>query len=139
MSPIRILLVEDFIPYRNLIVKLLSKNPDLCVISEIDDGIEAVEQAQRLRPDLILMDIGLPRLNGLAAARQIFGLVPTAKIVYLTQMTDVDVVEEALSTGAAGYVLKHEAEHVLLAALATILKGNRFVSSGLSRNGSAKT
>ena len=138
MSPIRILLVEDFIPYRNLIVKLLSKNPDLCVISEIDDGIEAVEQAQRLRPDLILMDIGLPRLNGLAAARQIFGLVPTAKIVYLTQMTDVDVVEEALSAGAAGYVLEREAKHVLLPPLATILKGNRFVSDGLSRNGSAE-
>ena len=138
MSPIRILLVEDFNSYRRLIVKLLSRNSDFSVISEMEDGVEAIAQAQRLRPDLILMDIGLPRLNGLLAARQICALVPTARIVYLTQITDLDVVEEAFSTGAVGYILKHEAEHVLLPALATILKGNRFVSGGLSRHSSAK-
>ena len=85
MSPVRILLVEDFNSYRNLIVKLLSKNPDLSVISEIEDGVEAIAQTQRLRPDLILMDIGRPRLSGLVPARQICKLVPTAKVVYLTQ------------------------------------------------------
>ena len=91
----RILLVEDFKPYRSLTTTLLSHSPDLKVIGEAEDGSEAVAQAQQLRPDLILMDIGLPKLNGLDAARRIRDVLPSAKIVFLTQVADVDVVKVA--------------------------------------------
>ena len=128
----RILVVEDFKAHRYLIASVLGKNPDLKVVSEAVDGRDAVAQAQQLKPDLILLDIGLPKLNGLEAGRQIRDLVPSAKIVFLTQESDVDVVREAFSLGAWGYVLKQDAESDLLAALASVLHGERFVSSGLS-------
>src|SRR5215469_6047808 len=101
-SSVRILLVEDFKPYRSLVLSLLSRNPDLNLTCEVEDGLEAVAQAQQVKPDVILLDISLPRLNGLEAARQISGLVPSAKIVFLTQEMDVDVVKEAFSLGAWG-------------------------------------
>lgn len=134
-SPTRILLVEDFNAYRSLTVRLLSHNPDLEVISEAKDGPEAVAQAQQLRPDLVLMDIGLPKLNGLEAARRIRELVPAAKLIFLTQETDVDVVREAFSLSACGYVLKQDAEIELLAAVSAALANERFMSKGLRENG----
>jgi DNA-binding NarL/FixJ family response regulator len=127
----RILVVEDFESHRSLIAALLGKNPDLIVISEASDGQDAVAQARQLKPDVIVMDIGLPKLNGLEAGRQICDLVPSAKIVFLTQEADVDVVREAFSCGAWGYVLKQEAYSDLLAALSSVLQGVRFVSKGL--------
>lgn len=135
MGRIRVLLAEDFKPQRSLTNQLLSKNPDLAVICEAVDGLEAVAQAQLLKPDVILMDIGLPKLNGLAATRQIRKLVPSAKIVFLTQETDADVVKEALKMGARGYVLKQCAETGLLAAIAEVLAGKCFVSQGLGGDG----
>ena len=116
----RILLVEDFKPYRSLIKKLLSENPNLKVISEADDGLDAIAQAQQLRPDVILLDIGLPKLNGLEAARRILKLVPSAKIIFLTRESDTAFVKEAFSLGACGYVLKEDAKTNLLAALAAV-------------------
>ena len=130
----RILLVEDFKPYRSLTISLLSHNPNLKVICEAADGSEAVAQAQQLRPDLILMDIGLPGLNGLEAARRIHDALPSAKIVFLTQEADVDVVEAAFNLGARGYIVKQQAETELLAALAAVLRGERFVSNGLGEH-----
>jgi len=82
----------------------LARNTHFQVICEVSDGIEAVEKARLLGPDVILMDIGLPKLNGLEAARRIRELLPASKIVFLTQETDADVVREALKLGAAGYV-----------------------------------
>lgn len=122
----RILLVEDFKPYRSLTTTLLSKNPNLEVISEADNGLDAIAQVQHLRPDVILLDIGLPKLNGLEAARRILELVPSAKIIFLTQEGDVDVAKEAFSLGARGYVLKEYAQTDLLAAVAAVLQGNGF-------------
>lgn len=129
-SSIRILLVEDFKPFRSLIISLLGGNPEFHVIYEAADGLEAVAQAQQLKPDVILMDIGLPKLNGLEAARRIRELVPSSKIVFLTQETSAEVVKEALSLGAWGYVSKQQTQPDLLAALRAILQGKRFVSSG---------
>ncbi len=102
------------------------------VICEASDGPEAVQKAEELRPDLILLDIGLPKLNGLEAARQIRKLAPEAKILFLTQETSADVVQEALSLGALGYVVKAQAGAELLAAVQAVLQGKQFVSSGLS-------
>src|SRR6266403_1640610 len=79
---------------------------DLRVIGEVSDGLEAVQKCVELQPDLILLDISLPSLNGIKAARQIRRLVPESKVIFLTQESSVDVVQEALSLGAQGYVVK---------------------------------
>jgi DNA-binding NarL/FixJ family response regulator len=128
----RILLVEDFKPHRSWLVNLLCKNPDLNVISETDNGLDAIDRAQELQPDVILLDIGLPQLNGLEAARRILGLVPSARIIFLTQESDADVVKEAFRLGAWGYVQKEHAQTHLLAAVAAVLQGNRFLNDGLA-------
>jgi DNA-binding NarL/FixJ family response regulator len=130
-TPTRILVVDDFQPHRSLVATLLRNNPNPMVVSEAADGKEAVAQARELKPDLILLDIGIPKLNGLEAGRQICYLVPSARIIFVSQQTDVDVVREAFNLGAWGYVLKQDAESDLLAALVSVLKGERFVSSGL--------
>lgn len=132
---ISILLAEDFRPYRALVASLLNQESSVQVVGEASDGLEVVDKAQQLRPGLILMDIGLPKLNGLEAAKRILNLNPSAKIVFLTQETDTDVVKEAFSLGAYGYIAKQEAETKLLTALAAILQGRRFVSGGVSGDG----
>ena len=99
------------------------------IIAEVSDGLEAVEKAAELKPDLILLDIGLPIMNGIEAARQIRKLSPESKIVFLSQETSADVMEEALSTGACGYVVKRRAASQLLAVVAAVVAGTRFVSS----------
>ena len=127
----RILVVEDFEPYRAFVTSLLKEKPDVQVISEALDGLEAVAKAQQFSPDLILMDIGLPKLNGIEAARQILEFTPTSKIVFLTQEASAEVVQEAFRLGAWGYVLKSRAANDLPAAIEAVLRGERFVSSGL--------
>lgn len=126
--PLRVLVVEDFIPYRRFILSTLASMGDLQVIGEVSDGLEAVQQAVELRPDLILLDIGLPSLNGIEAARQIRKLIPESKIIFLTQESSADAVQEALSLGARGYVVKINAESDLLSAVKTVLLGKTFVS-----------
>ena len=133
---VRILLVEDFAPYRSLVASMLDGNSECRVIGEASDGLEAVKKASELRPDLIFMDIGLPVLNGLQAAKRVLELNPSTKIVFLTQETDVVVLREALSLGGSGYLLKQDAEAELLPAIAAVLQGKRFVGRGISPNGS---
>jgi DNA-binding NarL/FixJ family response regulator len=87
--------------------------PELQVICEVSDGSEAVQKAGELKPDLILMDIGLPKLNGIEAARQIRQLSPNFKIIFLSQDNSLDVIQEALSTGALAYVHKAQAGRAL--------------------------
>jgi DNA-binding NarL/FixJ family response regulator len=131
----RILFVEDFRSYRSVIASLLGKSPHLHSVFEAEDGVEAVEQAQQLKPDVILMDIGLPKLNGIEAARQIRELGLSPKIVFLTQKRDDETVKEAFRLGASGYVLKDRAKADLPVALSAVLQGRRFLSSGLSDRG----
>lgn len=95
----------------------------------VSNGLVAVREAQRLQPDLILLDIGLPILNGFEAARQIRTLSPTSKIVFVTQESSADVVQEALNIGASGYVVKADAGRELIAAVTAVLRGERFVGS----------
>jgi len=131
-SRLRVLVAEDFSPFRQFICSTLAKRPSLRVVCAVSDGLEAIQQAVVLAPDLVLLDIGLPTLNGIEAARQIRGLVPESKIVFVSQESSVEVVREALSFGACGYVAKTRAEQDLLAAVDAVLAGNRFVSVGLS-------
>jgi DNA-binding NarL/FixJ family response regulator len=136
---IRVLVVEDFEPFRKFVCSRLRQRPDLQVIGEALDGLEAVQKAQELKPDLILLDVGLPNLDGLKAANRIRKIAPDARIIFLTQNRDKDVVQEALRNGAKGYVLKTDAESELLTAVAAVLGGDVFVSSGIKRDDSGET
>ena len=126
---VRVLVVEDYAPFRRFICSTLGKRRDLQVICEVSDGLEAVQKAGELKPDLILMDIGLPTLNGIEAARQIRKLSPSSKIVFLTQESSTDMVQEALTLGAWGYVLKARANSDLLAAIEAVLENMPFVKA----------
>jgi len=125
------LVVDDSEPFRRFICSTLESRPNLKIISQASDGLEAVEKAQVLKPDLILLDIGLPSLNGIEAAHRISRLIPTAKILFVSQISDADVVQEALSNGAIGYVWKQDAGIALLPAVEAALRGTHFVSSGI--------
>lgn len=128
---LQILLVEDFKPFRNFVASLLEGKYGLSVLCQVGDGLQAVKKAQELSPDLILLDIGLPGLNGIEAARQILKIIPESKIVFLTQETSAEVVREALNVGVCGYVVKSQAGRELLGAIEAVLQGRRFISSGL--------
>jgi DNA-binding NarL/FixJ family response regulator len=127
---VRILLVEDFEPFRRFIRSQLQPRLDLEVIAEASDGLEAVHLAEQLQPDLILMDIGLPTLNGIEVARQVRKLSPQSKILFVSQECSADMIEEALSFGAMGYVIKAHAGSELLVALEAVREGRQFVSGG---------
>ncbi len=124
--PYRILVVEDFAPFRRFVSSILGNRPEFEIIGEVADGLEAVEKAEKLKPDLILLDIGLPTLNGLEVARRIRQISPEAKIIFLTQETSTDVVAEALDLGS-GYILKSKAASDFLIAIETVLSGKRFI------------
>jgi DNA-binding NarL/FixJ family response regulator len=136
-SSVRILVVDDHIPFRKVVCSTLGKRPELQVIGEASDGLEAVQKAEELQPDLIVLDIGLPVLNGIEAARRIRMLAPRSKILFVSQESSDDVVREALSSGALGYVAKMQAGGELLAAVAAVLEDRQFVSRGLLRYHSA--
>ena len=110
---------------------MLCARPELQVIFEASEGLEAVQRAKDLQPDLILMDIGLPGLNGIEVAERIRKLASKPKILFLTQNDSLDVVQAALSTGAQGYVVKARAGRELLAAIEAVMRGEQFVSGGL--------
>ena len=129
MPRIRVLVVEDFAPFRQFICSTLEKRPELQVVCEVSDGLQAVQEAEKLKPDLILLDVGLPTLNGIEAARQIRKLVPESKIIFVSQESSADVVQEALSVGAWGYVVKTKAASDLLPAIEAVILGEHFVSS----------
>jgi DNA-binding NarL/FixJ family response regulator len=125
----RVLVVEDFAAFRQFICQALGKRPDLQVIGESADGLEAVQKAVELKPDLILMDIGLPSLNGIEAARQIRELVPESKIIFLSQESSADVVQEALRLGAQAYVVKANARRELFPAIENVIWQKQFFST----------
>jgi DNA-binding NarL/FixJ family response regulator len=128
MSLVRVLLVEDFEPFRRFIRTTLQT--ELQIIAEVSDGLEAVSKAEELQPDLILLDIGLPTLNGIEAARRIRTLSPQSKIIFVTQESSADVIEEAMNSGAMGYVIKAHAATELLDAVEAVRQGRRFVGNG---------
>jgi two-component system nitrate/nitrite response regulator NarL len=132
-SFVRILVVEDFGAWRDYIVEKLRENPRLRVVDFAADGLEAVRKAQEVRPDLILLDIGLPGLSGIEAARQIRRVVPESKIIFMTAETSAQVAEVALRLGAEGYVLKIDVDRDLLVAVEAVMSGERFVSEHIDK------
>ena len=125
---VRVLVVEDYEAFRSFVCSTLSKKPGLQIIGEASNGLEAVHKAEELQPDLILLDLGLPILNGIEAARRIRKLAPESKILFVSQESSADVVQEALATGAGGYVVKTDVVSKLLEGVNTVLRGEMFVS-----------
>ena len=125
----RVLVVDDYEPWRRFVCSTLQQRPQIQVIGEASDGIEAVRKAKELQPDLILLDIGLPEVNGVQAARQIRELVPKAKIIFLSAISSQEIAEETLRIGASGYVVKSSARGELLPAVDAILQGETFMSA----------
>lgn len=131
-SSVRVLVVDDYEPWHSFITATLQREPKLQIIGHVFDGRNAVQQAEQLQPDLILLDIGLPDLNGIAAARRIREVSPQSRILFASENRSAAVVQGALRTGASGYVLKSDAGSELLPAVRAVLEGKRFVSASLS-------
>jgi len=132
MALARVLIAEDFPPFRQYLISTLAKCENLQLVCDVSDGLEAVQKAEELKPDLIILDVGLPSLNGIEAARRICKRVPHTKIIFVTQQSSADVVQEALSVGAKGYVLKTKAADDLRVAVEAVLEGRQFISRGLT-------
>jgi DNA-binding NarL/FixJ family response regulator len=125
-----VLLVDDFQPFRLYVSSLLQKRSDIRIVGEVTDGIKAVERAAQLRPDVIFLDVGLPKLNGIDAARQIRTASPESKIIFLSQETSIEIIEEAIGTGAKGYIVKSAVATELTSALNLVMRGDCFVGRG---------
>jgi len=128
-SSISVLVVDDFEPFRQFLSSSLQKASDDIVCWEASDGLEAVHKAEELQPDLILLDIGLPKLNGMEAARKIAKASARSKILFVSQESSAEVVQEAFRLGAWGYIVKTDAARELLAAVNVVLRGARFAGS----------
>jgi DNA-binding NarL/FixJ family response regulator len=131
---ISVLVVDDFEPFRRCVASILKQQQELRIIAEASDGLEALRKAVDLQPDLILLDIGLPKLSGIEAARRIRELSPRSKVIFLSANRSWDIAQEALRTGAGGYVVKSDAARELLPAVEAVLKGKQFVSASLAGN-----
>jgi DNA-binding NarL/FixJ family response regulator len=130
-SQVRVLVVDDNEPFRRFVRTTLTTRPELLIIGEASDGLEAVQKAAELQPGLIVLDIGLPSLNGIEAARRIRKLSPNSTILFLSQESSVEVAREALCLGALGFVIKSHAASDLLVAVEAVLRNEQFVSSAL--------
>jgi DNA-binding NarL/FixJ family response regulator len=124
--------VEDSEEFRKFICSTLGERPELQVVGEVTDGLQAIQKAEELQPDLIVLDIGLPSLNGIEVARQIRKLSPKSKILFVSQESSAEVVREALATGANGYVVKMDAGSELLIGVSAVLRADQFVSKRFS-------
>ncbi len=133
MPSIRILLADDHTVLRAGLKALLGAQPDMEVVGEAGDGLEALAQAEQLRPDVVLADIGMPGLNGLELTRRLKQAVPEARIVILTVHEDQSFLQQALRAGAAGYLVKRAAEAELLACIRAVARGEAFLLPSMTK------
>jgi DNA-binding NarL/FixJ family response regulator len=126
MSSLTLLVVDDYEPFRRLICSVVEEMTGVQIIGEASDGLEAIRKAEELHPDLIILDIGLPVLNGIRVAQRILNAIPDSKIVFLSQESSADLVDEALRLGALGYVVKVNAGTDLPKAIETVREGKQF-------------
>lgn len=126
-----VLVVEDFESFRQLICSLLRERTEFRLVSEASDGLEAIQKIEELRPDLILLDIGLPSLNGIKVAERARAIAPQAKLLFVSQESSPEVVKETFRAGGHGYVQKASVLSDLMPAIESVLANKRFVSSGL--------
>lgn len=128
---LRVLVVDDFERWRQVVRTTLQANLGLQIFEEAGDGLEAVQKARDLQPDLVVLDVGLPTLNGIEAARQIRNVSPASLILFFTQARSVEIAQEALTIGASGYIIKSDGTGELLNGIRTVLEGKRYVSASL--------
>jgi len=125
---VRILVVDDHPVVRHGLRTLLSSRPEWEIIDEAEDGIEAVEKADRLKPDIILLDVSMPKMDGLEVCRRIRKIVPKSEVLIVTQHDSPQMMREALAAGARGYVVKSDAARDLLAAVDAVSQHKSFGS-----------
>ncbi|MBF8268143.1 MAG: response regulator transcription factor [Dehalococcoidia bacterium] len=131
-TPLRLILADDHVLFREGLRSLLEAWEQVEVVGEASNGEEAVDMAHRLRPDVVLMDVGMPRMNGLEAARRITREIPGVKVLMLTIHSTDEHFFEALAAGASGYVLKEAASAELKAALEAIRRGGLFLHPSMA-------
>jgi DNA-binding NarL/FixJ family response regulator len=132
MSLVRVLVVDDVDSWRTFVSSMLETEPSFEIVCEVSDGLEAVQAAEKLQPNVVLLDIGLPGLNGLQAGGWIRKVAPSAKIIFVSLEHDPDIVGSAVRLGAWGYVLKSDAAGDLVTAIHTVVRGEKFLSSSLA-------
>jgi DNA-binding NarL/FixJ family response regulator len=133
MNSIRVLLADDHKLIRAGLRLVVEQQPDLSVVGEADDGRQAVELAKSLKPNVVVMDIGMPNLNGIEAARQIREIRPDAAVVMLSMHSDEGYVLRALRAGARAYLLKDSATTDLVQAIRAVVEGKSFFSPAVSK------
>jgi two-component system response regulator NreC len=133
MRHLRILLADDHTLVRQGLRKVLEERPDWEVVAEAGDGREAVRQAERIKPDVAILDVAMPLLNGIEATRQIVRRVPSTRILVLSMHADEAYVAQTLQAGATGYLLKDSADVDLIHAVAAVADGKSFFSPAIAR------
>ncbi len=128
----RIVLTDDHALMRQSLRAILERQPDLQVVAEAEDGLVALQRVQELVPDIVIMDVVMPRLHGLEATRQIVASHPTVKVIALSIHADPRFVKGMLHAGAVGYLLKGHAFAELVSAIRTVLTGQRYISPNIS-------
>jgi DNA-binding NarL/FixJ family response regulator len=132
LKDIQILVADDNEFVRRAIRSVLRMEPDFKIVYEAKNGIEAIEQAGKLLPNVVLLDVSMPGIGGLEAARQILEAAPNTEIVLLTEHAVTEMARTALSRGIRGYVIKSDAGKDLADAVRTVIQGKQYVSSGLT-------
>jgi DNA-binding NarL/FixJ family response regulator len=135
MPEAKVLVVDDHAIVRRTVCGLISRDSTVEVICESASGEDAVTKAQELQPDLVLLDISLPGISGIEAARQIKKVSPKSRIIFLSQHDSLHMVREGFKAGGCGYVTKGDASHELTKAIQNVLQGITFVSKGIIRQG----
>ena len=130
---ISLFLVDDHTIVRQGLAKLLNAEPDLKVIGEAENGLEAVKKVEKLSPDVVLMDIAMPLMNGIEATRQITRLIPRPKVIILSMHTHDRYISELLRMGASGYLLKDASGRDIIQAIRAVVKGDTYLSPSISR------
>jgi DNA-binding NarL/FixJ family response regulator len=133
MSAAKILLAEDHTIVMEVLKALLE--PEFQVVGSVDNGRDAVKAAAELKPDVVVLDVSLPHLNGIEAARQIRKVAPGVKIVFLTMHEDIGYMRQAFDAGASAYVVKHSASLDLQLAIRKALLGRTYITPGIAKEG----
>ena len=132
---IEVLLADDHGVLRDGVCRLLEASADIRVIAAASDGFDAVGQTERLRPDIVVMDISMPKLNGIEATRAIVDRAPSTGVLILSMHCSAELIRQALSAGARGYLLKESAGDEVVAAVRAVAAGGRYFGQGISVTG----